>query len=120
MSACRSSTARVPPSSTFCQSAPTSSDGSASTNRRGGSASFVADARCVICIGSCCSVNQYDAYGAERQEVRAVADARKLGQAEHLDRESGPAKAVRSSSAGCTVRDRLATTRIVSRSSRRR
>ncbi len=38
-------------------------------------------------------MNQYAAYGAERQEVRAIGDARKLGEAAHLDRNQAGERA---------------------------
>ena len=73
----------------------------------------------VTCTASRCSVNQYDAYGPSVRKYgcspirgNSVSPAISIG--------IRPANAFRSSSAGCTARDRLATTRIVSRSSRRR
>ena len=59
----------------------------AATRRCAVSGSAGAVARGVTCIGSCCSVNQYDAYGPSVRKYGPVADARKLGQPEHLDRD---------------------------------
>ena len=109
---------RVPPSSTFCQSTPMSSAGSDSAMAAFGSAGASPPAASPAC-GSRCSVNQYDAYGPSVRKY-GCSPMRGNSVSPLISTGISPANAVRSSSAGCTVRDRLATTRIVSRSSRRR
>ncbi len=85
-SAWRSRTTRVPASSTFLpvdadeQRRQRVDDRRVRIRRRSARAA-------PICIGSRCSDEPVRRVGAERQEVRAIADARKLGQPAHLDRD---------------------------------
>ena len=68
---------------------------------------------CVICIGLVLEREPVRRIRTERQKIRLLADAREFGQPA-ISIGISPANACRSSSAGWTVRDRLATTRIVS------